>query len=735
MWKDYSWSYIKNNRASSLSIGAAAFLSALFLSLLCSLFYNFWKYDVERIRLEEGDWHARITGEMDREDITAIEQLDNVEKVTVHEELSDGQKVTLDLCLTNMRAVLEEMPQIAGMLSLDPEKITYHHALLSMYLIRDPQDPAPRLIFPFFLAVAALACISLVLIIHNSFAVSMDARMHQFGIFSSIGATPRQIRACLLQEAFALCAVPAAAGDLLGIGAGRVLLGLTNRIAGEIPGRREAVWGYHPLALAFTVGITVLTVWFSAWLPAGKMSRLTPMEAIKHAGEPPVPRKKKFSMAARLFGVEGELAGNALRARKKELRTSTVSLALAFLAFTLMECFFTLSDISTQMTYFERYQDVWDVMVTVKDSGIDGLEETEELRELPDARSVMIYEKSTAKSVIAGEAVSEELEALGGLANAPEQYVTALTSGWLVDAPIFILDDHSFLAYCEQIGAPARLDGAVVLNRIRDGSNPDFRHPVYLPYVEERSVSVLCRPETEDNLMEIPVLSYTDQAPGLREEYGTLNHYELVHFLPVSLWREIKGQIGETTGECFVQVLAREDVTAEELAALQAKVERILGKSHELESENRIQEKLLNDRMIGGVRVLFGGFCVLLALIGIGNVFSNTMGFVRQRKREFAQYLSVGLTPSGMKNLFFVEALLIAGRPALITLPLTAAAVGFMLRASYLSPLIFLREAPVLPVLMFLAGIFGFVALAYYLGWRQLKKISLADALRDDTLY
>lgn len=44
MWKDYSAEFIKRNKASSASIVAAAFISALFLSLLCGLFYNFWIY-------------------------------------------------------------------------------------------------------------------------------------------------------------------------------------------------------------------------------------------------------------------------------------------------------------------------------------------------------------------------------------------------------------------------------------------------------------------------------------------------------------------------------------------------------------------------------------------------------------------------------------------------------------------------------------------------------------------
>ena len=56
MWKDYSIGFIKKNRASSVSVMVAAFISALFLSLLCGLFYNFWNYEIESVVLEEGNW-------------------------------------------------------------------------------------------------------------------------------------------------------------------------------------------------------------------------------------------------------------------------------------------------------------------------------------------------------------------------------------------------------------------------------------------------------------------------------------------------------------------------------------------------------------------------------------------------------------------------------------------------------------------------------------------------------
>ena len=86
MWNDYSKSYIKNNHASGLSVMVATFISALLLSLLCSLFYNFWKYDIEQIYLEEGKWQSRIVGDMDSEDLALIHNFANVEKVVVNRE-------------------------------------------------------------------------------------------------------------------------------------------------------------------------------------------------------------------------------------------------------------------------------------------------------------------------------------------------------------------------------------------------------------------------------------------------------------------------------------------------------------------------------------------------------------------------------------------------------------------------------------------------------------------------
>ena len=736
MWKDYSSGYIKNNRSSGMSVMIAAFISALLLSLLLGLFYNAWKYQIESIEQEEGGWQSRIVGEFSQEDMESIKNFANVKDVVISEKGAQIPEPMIDIYFDDMGAVLDDTMQIAKVLGVSSKNVIYNHELLAMYMIRDPQDTAPRLLFPLFILIAGIASFSLIIVIHNSFAVSMNARIHQFGIFSSIGATPKQIRSCLLQEAAALCILPILIGNLLGILISMGIIHMVNGLLGsDVAGRHEAVFGYHPLVLAATLLLTVATIWISAWMPARKLSRLTPLEAIKNTGELQLKRKKKSPLLTCLFGLEGELAGGALKAQKRALRTASLSLIFSFLAFTIMQSFFALSGISTRETYFERYQGVWDIMVTVKDTDVDSFSEAQKLQEISGIRSAIVYQKAVAKRIIAEDEISEDMKSFGGFAVADDNYVRKTDGGWLVNVPIVILDDASFLAYCEQIGITPQLNGAVIWNQIRDVTNPDFRHPRYMPYVKgENAVSILRQSGKEEMTAEVPVLSYTEKVPVLREEYATLDYYELVHFIPVSLWKEIKGQIGGSEEDAYICMLGRENVTAGELDALQRQVDSLIAGNYKTESENRIQEAEANDKQIQGMMTIFGGFCVLLAVIGVGNVFSNTLGFVRQRKREFARYMSVGMTQGEIKKMFCVEALTIAGRPILITLPLAVITVGYLLKISYVEAGTFLAEAPVIPIMIFMLAIWGIVAFAYYLGWRNIRKINLAEVLRDDTM-
>ena len=227
----------------------------------------------------------------------------------------------------------------------------------------------------------------------------------------------------------------------------------------------------------------------------------------------------------------------------------------------------------------------------------------------------------------------------------------------------------------------------------------------------------------------IPVLGLTQEPPILREEY---DNYALVQFVSLSTWKQIQETIGNAGPDTYIRILSENERTLTKLNAIETELTNVLGHDLSFEVENRVQEKIDNDAMLNGYKLVVGALCVLLAIIGIANVFSNTLGFIRQRKREFARYMSIGMTPESMRKMFWIEALVIAGRPVLITLPVTSLFVWFMITASYLNPMEFLAVAPIVPILLFIVALFGFVALAYYLGGKQILKCNLVEALRSD---
>ena len=735
MWKDYSKSYIKNNRASSISIIAAALVATMFLSLLCSIAYNFWTYDVEQIILEEGDWQGRIVCETLGSDdlsedniLSLVCQFANVEKaVAGGGELSPKEGIVVDVYFKNARTIYRDMPLIAAQLGLNEDSIQYNSLLLSRYFIHDPEDESPPMLLTLFVVILIIVAVSLILIIRGSFELSMNARIHQFGIFSSIGATPRQIRTCLLQEAMVLSILPMLLGSILGILISYGLIKAVNFFAADVSGRHEAVFQYHPSIFAVTVFISFLTVIFSAWIPARKLSRMTPLEAIRNTGGLLLKKTKHSRTLSYIFGIKGELAGNALKAQKKHLRISTLSLLLSFLGFSIMICFTTLADISTRYTYFERYQNVWDIMITLKDTEISDFDLTNQLQDISKIQDATVYQKANAMTFLPEGLQSDELSSLGGLESVAG---TPKADGqFQVSAPIVVLDDTSFLDFCSQIGITPGLDGAIVLNQIWDSINSNFRYKEYVPFVrEDNQTTTLYK---NNKTLEIPVLSYTQEAPTLREEY---DNYALVHFIPLSMWNKNLGEVFEAESDSYIRILSNGAANLTDLNGLEQEIVQLVSEQYKIESENRVQKRISNDSLIQGMVMILGAFCVLLAIIGIANVFSNTLGFLRQRKREFAEYMSIGLTPQEMRKMFCIEAFVIAGKPLLITLPLTVLFVQFAVTASCLDPMVFWSEAPILPILIFAAAIVLFVALAYYIGGKRLLQCNLNETLQRDTL-
>lgn len=686
MWRIFSLEYIRKNRAASLSIALAALIAALFLALLCSLGYNLWKYDVDQILLDEGGWHARIEGAADGANLAAG---------FAHVARAEARGGDLALYFSPVRATYRDAPRIAEKLGFDADAIRYHESLLSLYFVHDPDDSQPPLLLGFFLLVLLIACGALTLVIHNAFGVSMNARMRQLGALASIGATPAQLRAALLQEAGFLCAAPVLLGVAGGIWLSRAGLGLIENLGAQVRGRRAATFQFHPLVLLAALAAAGLTVFLSAYLPARKLSRRAPLEAMRMGVESAPKRARKPGLLAKLFGVEGELASAALRAQRRALRISNRSLALSFLSFALMLNFLALSDVSTEYTYFERYRDAWDVMAVAPEGAeIDALAAKLDAAEL-GAADRAVYGRLRAKCFLPESALASALVAAGGPGAVTNGAIVEADGGYLLDADLVILDGASFEAYCAELGVSPGA-GAVALNRIWDSAHSHFRERAYLPLLNADCAEIELRGAS--GAISIPLSAGADAPPRLREEYAEPG---LAVFMPASLWRALGEGFGAESPAARVRLLAHPGADVEALDAMAEKLRAALGAA---EIENRIRQESENDAALQAFALIIGGFCALLALIGLANALTNALSFGVQRAREFARYTALGMTRGQIRKMLCIEALAVALRPILVALPIAALAVALMLSASRLDPLRYLPRAPIRPLLLFIAA-------------------------------
>ena len=67
------------------------------------LFYNFWRYEIESIKREEGDWQGRIVGQLDGQALEKIRCFVNVEKAVINETYTREGRTAVDIILRNKR--------------------------------------------------------------------------------------------------------------------------------------------------------------------------------------------------------------------------------------------------------------------------------------------------------------------------------------------------------------------------------------------------------------------------------------------------------------------------------------------------------------------------------------------------------------------------------------------------------------------------------------------------------
>ncbi len=719
MWKDYSVNYLKKNKSTAVSIMVAVLVASMFISFLCTLFYNMRIDDIDRIKADEGNWQVRITAALSDDEIKTIENFANVYKVI--------QSESVDIYFTKPSDIYEDMPLIAEKLNIDSDNIEYHSTLLQKQFIYSKEDgEKPMPIELLYGAIVLMMCASLIMIIKNAFSFSMNTRIRQLGILQSIGATPKQLRVVMVQEALVLSIPSVISGIAAGVGLDALFIKYANSLTAQI-GLQGMKLHYHILLFIATFAVTMLTVLVSIWLPARKLSKSESIELVKGQAVKKVKRIRKYKLFSKLFGVEGELARKSIYVKRKEFRTASVCLMLSFFVLSIFLNFMTISEISTNKSYWNRYENVWDIMVEMKGENPDS-DTLNSIRKMDNVSSAVLYKTVSFQTVLSDDIFSNELIEKGGYKAINSNANQNENGDYIVNAPVLVLDDDSFNKYCAENNIKNiknNFPNSVVVNKIGGVLYYDSNDSESIPFIktaENFSLNLSIQSASK----KVNVIGYCKNVPQVRKDF---DKYSLLQVMSESSYNALTNV--QTADVSYININTNAD---DNLAETENEVNQVFGDKFNYTIENRVNAYTTNVQMYNGYKSIITIICAILACIGISNVFANTLGYMQQRKREFAEYQSIGVTPKSIAKILSIEALVIGVKPILWSIPFNILFILLTTSDNGITLNDFLQSAPILPTILFAIIMLSAIALSYLISGKKILNANIADVIKDDTI-
>lgn len=628
------------------------------------------------------------------------------------------------------------------------------HTSLLIYQGVSSNDTILATIYAMEAIIMVIILAAAVSLIYNAFAISVTDRAAQFGMLSSIGATMRQRRRAVLFEALtiALIAIPfGLVFGYLGIGITFAVVNslMTELVTGSSSAALQLV--VSPGAVALSVGLALITVLISAWIPARRAARVSPMEAIRKTQDIKLSGKevKTSRLTRRLFGFEGELALKNLKRNKKRYRVTTFSLAMSLILF-LSAYSFTHYMTASYTTAVEEQESNLHLSVYPFDMPAQGdfpygvLDALEEralaVPQAQQAAAYTFYNRGFSAVLAQRERYTAQLQALLG-----EEEALA--------ASVIAMDDDSLAALAQALGAsleelkdpqaPAailvnggtlyhdqRFDSLTLLD-VRPGDQITLSGTHYAGQNRDKT--------TRD--YSLRVAAVTAERPfGLS---GTLLSPEALIILSETAARAL---LPQTKPRLEVLIQAENDALGEEeLQALKdeffpwgrgraltdEEVDRLIqeGGYLQISLQNYASARRAAHQLTAIINIFIYGFITLLSLVGAANIVGTISTSLLLRKREFAMVKSVGMGNRAFDRMIRCESVFYGLKAVAWGLAGSVVAVFLMWKAvgqSFSLPF----QLPWVQMLIGVAAVFLLVALTMAYSVHKIRNDSIVEDLR-----
>ena len=639
---------------------------------------------------------------------------------------SDKGNANLYVMFNKNKKIIKQSEELAKELNYDGD-INYNSTLLALYG-ESTYGNVMSSMGGMMIIMLSLVSIGCIIVIYNSFAISVMERKKEFGLLSSIGATKRQLSHTVFFEAVVVGVI----GIILGIlgayiGIGCVILIINNLISDMLEYKLHLVT--NPLFIIIPVIFMIIVIGVSAFIPSRRASKVSPIEAIRQNDDIKINKKKirTSKLVLKLFGIEGEIALKNIKRNKKKYRVTIVSLFISIVLFISFSSYMnytlnTASSVMGEVPYDYRISYFGD------DNNKEALDKINEIVKSSDVKEYVSYSVGNL-SIIGDYTYSDEYldfyksaygdDGIKALNNLKYQYIS-----------IYILDDNSYNKYKKLIGLDK--DSVILLNRFKGVSYGNNKRVNYdIPVINSGDINVkICNfDDDEENVdttkycnKNINNIFVTNKSFDLIEEFSYMDDFKLI--VNKKLYDSILDG-----GTDFTQFNIISDNTNNI-----DKLTKELDKYNNVNYMNIKESMKQTNNLILVVKILMYGFISLVTLIGVTSVFNTISTSMALRKREFAVLRSIGLTRGGFNKMLFFESLFFGMKSLIFAIPVS---IGITVLIHYTLADMVSISTIIIPwkyIIISIVSVFVIVLLTMMYSTSKIKKHNIIEQIREENI-
>lgn len=626
----------------------------------------------------------------------------------------------------NKKKIIKQSEDLAKKLGYN-NAISYNSTLLALYG-ESTYGNIMKSMITMIVIMLSLVSIGCIVVIYNSFAISVMERKKEFGLLSSIGATKKQLSYTVFFEAL----IEGIIGIILGIcgayiGIGTVILIINNLIGDILVLKLNLVTNI--VFIIIPVIFMILVIFISALVPSKRAAKVSPIEAIRQNDDIKINKKKikTGKLVNKLFGIEGEIALKNIKRNKKKYRVTIVSLFISIVLFISFSSYMNYT-IDTASSVMGEVPYDYQISYFGDDNDIDALDKISEIIKSNDVKEYVSYSASNL-SIIGNYTYSDEYldfyksaygdDGIKALTNLKYQYIS-----------IYILDDISYNKYKELIGLDK--DSVILLNKFKGVSYGNNKRVNYdIPVINNGDINIkICN--FDDNDEDVDTTKYcnkkidnifvTNKSFDLIEEFSYMSDFKLI------VNKKLYDNISDS-GTHYTQYNIISDNTDNI-----DKLTKELDKYDNVNYTNVKESMKQANNMILVVKILMYGFIGLITLIGVTSVFNTISTSMALRKREFAVLRSIGLTRKGFNKILFFESLFFGLKSLIYAIPVS---LGVTIIIHYALADMMSINSIVIPwkaIIISIVSVFVIVLLTMMYSTSKIKKHNIIEQIREENI-